>query len=74
MPHAFVAESVWRKSLGPFYDIEQTKALLGMSSLQAVSHFVERGLILALDASGGCKLYPAFQFGPDGEGAGGHWR
>jgi hypothetical protein len=61
-----VAEAVWGKALGPLYDVEQVKALLEVGSRQAVSDLAKRGRLLALDASGGRKLYPAFQFGPDG--------
>ncbi|HYG61244.1 MAG TPA: hypothetical protein VEL74_01575 [Thermoanaerobaculia bacterium] len=61
-----VADAVWGKALGPLYDVEQVKALLEVSSRQAVSDLAKRGRLLALEASGGRKLYPAFQFGPDG--------
>src|SRR3954471_24785516 len=58
------AEAVWGRHLGPLFDVEQVKALLG--SRQDVSDLAERGRLLVLDASGDRQLYPAFQFGPDG--------
>jgi hypothetical protein len=61
-----VAEAVWGKALGPLYDAEQVKTLLGVGSRQAVSDLAKRGRLLVLEASGGRKLYPAFQFGPGG--------
>jgi hypothetical protein len=60
------AEAVWGRHLGPLFDVEQVKTLLAVGSRQAVSDLAKRGRLLALDASGGRKLYPAFQFGPDG--------
>jgi hypothetical protein len=60
------AEAVWGRHLGPLFDVEQVKAVLAVGSRQAVSDLAKRGRLLALDASGGRKLYPAFQFGPDG--------
>jgi hypothetical protein len=60
------AEAVWGHHLGPLFDVEQVKAVLAVGSRQAVSDLAKRGRILALDASGQRKLYPAFQFGPGG--------
>ncbi len=60
------AEAVWGRHLGPLFDAEQVKTVLGVGSRQAVSDLAKRGRILALDAAGQRKLYPAFQFGPDG--------
>jgi hypothetical protein len=60
------AEAVWGRHLGPLFDVEQVKAVLAVGSRQAVSDLAKRGRLLALDASGGRKLYPAFQFGPEG--------
>jgi len=37
-----------------------------VKSRQAVSDLARRGRLLALEGSGGRKLYPAFQFGPNG--------
>jgi hypothetical protein len=60
------AEAVWGRQLGPLFDLEQTKAALGVGTRQAVSDLAKRGRLLALDASGGRKLYPSFQFSPSG--------
>jgi len=60
------AEAVWGRHLGPLFDVEQVKTVLAVGSRQAVSDLAKRGRLLALDASGGRKLYPAFQFGPEG--------
>lgn len=60
------AEAVWGRQLGPLLDVEQVKAVLAVGSRQAVSDLARRGRLLALDATGGRKLYPAFQFGLDG--------
>lgn len=60
------AEAVWGKHLGPLFDVEQVRALLAVGSRQAVSDLAKRGRLLALDAAGQRKLYPAFQFGPEG--------
>ncbi len=60
------ADAVWGRHLGPMLDAEQAKTLLGVASRQAVSDLAKRGRLLALDAAGGRKLYPAFQFGQDG--------
>ncbi|HVR96084.1 MAG TPA: hypothetical protein VMW27_05685 [Thermoanaerobaculia bacterium] len=60
------AEAVWGRHLGPLFDMDQTRSLLNVGSRQAVSDLARRGRLLALEASGGRKLYPAFQFGPDG--------
>jgi hypothetical protein len=59
------AEGVWGRHLGPLFDAEQVKALLGVGSRQAVSDLAKRGRLLVLDA-GGRKLYPALQFGANG--------
>jgi len=60
------AEAVWGRHLGPLFDVEQVKTVLAVGSRQAVSDLARRGRLLALEAAGGRKLYPAFQFGPDG--------
>ncbi len=60
------ANSVWGRHLGPMFDAEQAKTVLGVSSRQAVSDLAKRGRLLALGAAGGRKRYPAFQFGKDG--------
>ncbi len=60
------ADSVWDRHLGPTFDTEQAKTVLGVSSRQAVSDLAKRSRLLALDAAGGRKLYPMFQFGRDG--------
>jgi len=60
------AEAVWGLQLGPLFDVDQVKAVLGVGSRQAVSDLAKRGRLLALDAAGQRKLYPSFQFGTDG--------
>lgn len=60
------AEAFWGKVLDPLFDVEQVQTLLKVGSRQAVSDLAKRERILALDASGGRKLYPGFQFGPNG--------
>src|SRR5436305_14755750 len=60
------AEAVWGRHLGPLFDVDQVKAVLGVGSRQAVSDLAKRGRLLALDAAGRRKLYPSFQFGSDG--------
>ena len=50
----------WRH-LGPLFHVEQAMTALGAGSRQAVSDLARRGRLLALDAPGGRKLYPAFQ-------------
>jgi len=59
------AEAVWGQHLGPLFDAEQARTLLAVGSRQAVSDLAKRGRLLALDAAGQRKLYPAFQFGPE---------
>ncbi|HKI01200.1 MAG TPA: hypothetical protein VKK31_04420 [Thermoanaerobaculia bacterium] len=61
-----MAESIWGQHLGALLETEELKTLLGVKSRQAVSDLVKRGKVLALDAAGNRKLYPAFQFGPGG--------
>lgn len=60
------AEAVWGRQLGPLFDLDQTKTVLGVGTRQAVSDLAQRGRLLAVDSSGGRKLYPAFQFSPNG--------
>ncbi len=60
------AEAFWGKVLAPLFDVEQAQAVLKVSSRQAVSDLAKRERILAVDGSGGRKLYPGFQFGPNG--------
>jgi len=61
-----VAESVWGKHLGPLYEVQDVQRLLRVRSRQAVSDLAKRGRLLALNASGGRKVYPAFQFAKEG--------
>lgn len=61
-----VANQVWEQQLGPLLDADQARSLLGVRSRQAVSDLGRRGRLLALDAPGGHKVYPAFQFTPAG--------
>ena len=44
----------------------EVQELLGVGSRQAVSDLAKRGRLLALDAAGGRRLYPAFQFAESG--------
>jgi hypothetical protein len=60
------ADVVWGKVLAPLFDAEQAQAILKVGSRQAVSDLAKRGRILALDGSGGRKLYPGFQFSSNG--------
>jgi len=61
-----VAEAVWGKHLGPLIEAQDVQNLLGVRSRQAVSDLARRGRLLALNASGGRKVYPAFQFAKGG--------
>lgn len=60
------SDALWGKVLAPLFDVEQAQAVLKVGSRQAVSDLAKRERILALDGSGGRKLYPGFQFGPNG--------
>ena len=48
--------------VGPFYDIEGVRRLLGGPSRQAVHDRVKRGTLLQVRTSDDLLLYPAFQF------------
>lgn len=61
-----VSEAVWGKYLGPLLETDDVQTLLRVSSRQAVSDLAKRRKLLALDASGGRKLYPVFQFNSSG--------
>ena len=61
-----VAGAVWRRQLGPLLEGREVQELLGVGSRQAVSDLAKRGRLLALDAAGGRRLYPAFQFAESG--------
>jgi hypothetical protein len=61
-----VSDLFWGRVLGPLFDVEQAQTVLKVKSRQAVSDLARRGRLLALEGSGGRKLYPAFQFGPNG--------
>jgi hypothetical protein len=61
-----VAETAWGQVLGLLYDVEQTKTVLGVTSRQAVHDLAKRKRLLVLGASGGRKVYPAFQFDTTG--------
>jgi hypothetical protein len=58
--------AVWERHLGPLYDVEQARAVLGVGTRQAVSDLARRGRLLALEAEAGRRHYPAFQFSPSG--------
>jgi hypothetical protein len=60
------SEALWSKVLAPLFDVEQAQSVLKVGSRQAVSDLAKRERILAVDGSGGRKLYPGFQFGPNG--------
>ena len=57
-----VAGSLWDDSVGPFYDSDGVRHLLGGVSKQAVSDRVHRHRLLALRTGSGRLVYPAFQF------------
>lgn len=61
-----VSEAIWGKYLGPLLETEDVQTLLRVNSRQAVSDLAKRGRLLALNASGGRKVYPAFQFARGG--------
>jgi hypothetical protein len=60
------AQAVWTKHLGPLFDTDKVRTLLRVGSRQAVSDLAQRQRLLALDASGKRRLYPAFQFDATG--------
>jgi hypothetical protein len=57
---------LWSQHLGPAYSTRIVRELF-KSSKQAVNDRVRRGTMLALKTEGGEVVYPAFQFGPDGQ-------
>lgn len=57
-----VAGSLWTDELGPFYDSDGVRVLLGNVTKQAVSDRVRRHRLLALRTGSGRLVYPAFQF------------
>lgn len=57
---------LWAEHLGPAYTTRYVRDLFG-STKQAVSDRVRRGTLLALRNEAGDLIYPAFQFGPDGQ-------
>ncbi len=57
-----MAGSLWSDELGPFYDSDGVRQLLGGVSKQAVSERVHRHRLLALRTGSGRLVYPAFQF------------
>lgn len=57
---------IWAQHLGPAYPTRLVRELF-KSSKQAVSDRVRRGTLLALPTEGGELVYPAFQFGTDGQ-------
>jgi hypothetical protein len=57
------SEIVWDKHLGPMYGWSDVAEILGtVRTRQGVSDLAKRKRLLALPASGGRVLYPAFQF------------
>lgn len=57
------SEIAWDQHLGPLYSWSDVAAVLGtVSSRQGVNDLARRKRLLALPASGGRVLYPAFQF------------
>jgi hypothetical protein len=57
---------LWAQHLGPAYPTRHVRKLF-KSSKQAVSDRVRRGTLLALRNEAGELVYPAFQFGTDGQ-------
>lgn len=57
---------LWAQHFGPTYSTRLVRELF-KSSKQAVNDRVRRGTLLALKTEGGDVVYPAFQFGPDGQ-------
>jgi hypothetical protein len=57
---------LWAQHLGPAYPTRHVRKLF-KSSKQAVSDRVRRGTLLAFRNEDGELVYPAFQFGPDGQ-------
>jgi hypothetical protein len=60
------AEGLWGQQLGESLGLAEVKALLGVTSRQAVHDLVRRGRLLGLPLRNGRVVYPRFQFGPDG--------
>ena len=57
------SEIVWDEHLGPMYGWSDVAQVLGtVNTRQGVSDLAKRKRLLALPASGGRVLYPAFQF------------
>lgn len=63
---AAAAGQVWSDQLGPVYDTEGVRELLGGVSRQAVSERVRRHALLGLRTGSGRLVYPAFQFDRNG--------
>jgi hypothetical protein len=57
---------VWARHLGPAYPTRHVRRLF-KASKQAVNDRVRRGTLLALRNEAGEVVYPAFQFGPNGQ-------
>jgi hypothetical protein len=57
---------LWAQHLGPAYPTRHVRELF-KSSKQAVNDRVRRGTLLALRNEADELVYPAFQFGPDGQ-------
>lgn len=62
-----VAARAWSGHLGALLDTHRVQALMGVGTRQAVSDRAKRGGLLALPTADGRRLYPAFQFGPQGQ-------
>ena len=57
------SELTWDQQLGPLYGWSDAAEILGtVSSRQGIHDLAQRRRLLALPASGGRMLYPAFQF------------
>ncbi len=61
-----VAGRLWSDQLGPFYDANGVRELLGGVTRQAVADRARRGVLLALRTGTDQVVYPAFQFDPHG--------
>ncbi|WP_052341845.1 hypothetical protein [Salinarimonas rosea] len=54
------------RDAGGAYDLEQVRTVLGDISRQMVARKVEAGQLLAVPGPSGQRIYPTFQFAPDG--------
>ena len=57
----------WRRHLGPVLSRQQVVEALGVAGGTGVDELVERGQLLGLPTLGQELIFPAFQFGDDGQ-------